>query len=233
MSQTELTDEIKEFMTSSLEQMCHQLTSVVDDRFTAMKRQLSAESSATLDAITAKKARLDKYHFKSKGNEQQYSHQVEILDSVESATAALESKEISKAMSILQEGKTAIEARMKLIKLADKSDHGWQTVSEYVTNDLAENSDDEKRINRAERAAERKLKKMKGKSSISAKARRVPSYSAFQSQSTENSSLRPLLGGGNALHSNQIGPCYKLSTSYQFCNCTTHFMATALYQLRV
>ena len=70
MSQTELIDEIKEFMTSSLEQMSHQLTSVVDDRFTAMKRQLSAESSATLDAITAKKARLDKYQFKSKGNEQ-------------------------------------------------------------------------------------------------------------------------------------------------------------------
>jgi hypothetical protein len=73
-----------------------------------------------------------------------------------------------------------------------------------VTNDLAEDSNDEKRINRAERAAERKLKKMKRKSAISA-------------------SLRPLLGGDNAPQSNRIGPCYKLSNSYHFCSCTTHF----------
>ena len=63
--------------------------------------------------------------FKPKGNvEQQYSLQDEILESVESATAALESQEITKAMSILQEGKTAIEASMKLVKLVYKSDHG-------------------------------------------------------------------------------------------------------------
>ena len=55
-------------MEKSLSQMCHQLTSVVEDRFTIMKREFSAENSATLYVITSKKARLDKHIFKSKGN---------------------------------------------------------------------------------------------------------------------------------------------------------------------
>ena len=150
--------DLKELMDKSLTQMCQQLTSVVDDRFAAMKRELSAENSATLEALSAKKLRLDSYTFKSKGNEQQYSHQVHMLDSVDGAITALEHRDSAKALSLLNEGKIAIEARMKLIKLADKSDHGWQTVSEYITNELADNSDDEKRIDRAEQAAERKSK---------------------------------------------------------------------------
>ena len=42
--------------------------------------------------------------------------------------------------------------------MADKSDFGWSTVNEYLSDKLASNSDDEKRIYRAERRAERKIK---------------------------------------------------------------------------
>ena len=62
--------------------MCQQLTAVVDDRFCAMKRELSVEYS---EAVAAKKAHTDKYQFKSKGNanEQQYEHQVAVLGTSE------------------------------------------------------------------------------------------------------------------------------------------------------
>jgi hypothetical protein len=70
MTHNDVPADMKKFMEKSLSQMRRQLTSVVDDRFTLMKRELSAENSATLDAITSKKARLDKHVFKSKGNEQ-------------------------------------------------------------------------------------------------------------------------------------------------------------------
>ena len=73
----------------------------------------------------------------------------------------LSSIKTSIKLSVLQECKVTIEARMKLIKLADSSDHGWQTVAEYMTNELADNSDDEKRIEHAEKLAEKKAKKVK------------------------------------------------------------------------
>ena len=38
-----------------------------------------------------------------------------------------------------------------LIKLVDKSEFGWATVNEYLSDELASDSDDEKRIYRAER----------------------------------------------------------------------------------
>ena len=103
------------------------------------RRELSADSSATLHASASKRACLEKPQFKSKGNEQQYGHQLSVLECVDNATSALEHQDIDKALGFLQEGKVAIEARMKLIKLADSCDHGWQTVAEYMTNELADN----------------------------------------------------------------------------------------------
>ncbi len=88
--------------------MCQQLTNVVDDRFAHLKRELSADNSATLDAFANKKARVEKPQFKSKGYEQQYNHQLGVLDTVESAITALEQQDIDKAISFLQEGKVAI-----------------------------------------------------------------------------------------------------------------------------
>ena len=45
--------------------------------------------------------------------------------------------------------------RQKHILLADKSDFGWSLIREYKRNDLAEDSDDEKKIIRAEARAPR------------------------------------------------------------------------------
>ena len=43
----------------------------------------------------------------------------------------------------LEEGAELVEKRIKAIKLADKSDYGWATVSEYLSDELASDSDDE------------------------------------------------------------------------------------------
>ena len=50
-----------------------------------------------------------------------------------------------------------MERRQKLIKLTDKSKAGWLAVDEYESDELADDSADEKRIKRAqEKAAKRK-----------------------------------------------------------------------------
>ena len=57
----------------------------------------------------------------------------------------------------LESGIEVISKRVKAIKLADKSEFGWATVDEYLSDELASDSDDEKRIYRAERRAKRKI----------------------------------------------------------------------------
>ena len=49
----------------------------------------------------------------------------------------------------------------KLIKIADLSEHGWRVVSEYTADELAEDSDNKNRLEKAERAAERKARNIK------------------------------------------------------------------------
>ena len=49
-----------------------------------------------------------------------------------------------------------IRKRQKLIRIADKSADGWRVVEEYVYDELASGSEDEKRLKRAKDAANRK-----------------------------------------------------------------------------
>ena len=98
---------------------------------------------------------------KHKGNQSQANQQLEVLNLIELAESELET-DLDSAKENLSKAKKVIEARIKLIKLADKSDNGWSTANEYVTDDLAENSDDDKKIRRAEARAEQKRKKSHG-----------------------------------------------------------------------
>ena len=61
--------------------------------------------------------------------------------------------------------KSLVAQRQKLIKMADASELGWRVVNEYVANPLASDSEDEKRMYKAEARASRKLKAERSKKS--------------------------------------------------------------------
>ena len=65
---------------------------------------------------------------------------------------------MEKAKTLLEEGEKVILERQKHIKIGDRSENGWATVDEYVEDELADNSDDEKRLSRADARASKKLK---------------------------------------------------------------------------
>jgi hypothetical protein len=66
--------------------------------------------------------------------------------------------DLSKANAELEKHKSLIEKRNKLIPFADKSPPGWTAVDEYQSDDLAEDSEDEKKLRAAERRALTKIK---------------------------------------------------------------------------
>ena len=63
----------------------------------------------------------------------------------------------------LQEGANAIYTRQKLIRIADRSELGWQMVEGYLSDDLASDDESTKRLKKAQKCAEQKDLKNKRK----------------------------------------------------------------------
>ena len=57
---------------------------------------------------------------------------------------ALKAKQYEKAKQELEEGTQLIAKRQKVIKLADKSEFGCETVHQYLADDLASDDEDAK-----------------------------------------------------------------------------------------
>lgn len=94
-----------------------------------------------------------------KGNQAQYDHASKVLEFVKAADDAVRANNTDLASKKLKNAVTEITKRMKHIRIADKSESGWLTVNEYIPDEVASDSDDEKRIRRAENEAQRKRKK--------------------------------------------------------------------------
>ena len=96
-----------------------------------------------------------------KGNRIQFEFNTQLLDCLDLAISNLSEGNLLAVQEHLLKAKSDLEKRIKLIRFADKSPAGWAAVEEYESDELAENSEDEKKL----RAAERALTKIKQKSS--------------------------------------------------------------------
>ena len=104
--------------------------------------------------------------------------------------------------------------RLNRVKIADKSEYSWATVQEYLTDELASNSDDEKRLFCSEKRGERKVKESK-KKRVQRSDRRFQRYPSSDRRDSTDWRARFGRGGVSIARgqtvSCQIGPCFKIS----------------------
>ena len=175
------------------------------------------EEAADLQMKEIKKLKHSEPHkFKRKANEDQYKFDLKLGETLDNAKSAAQKSQLEKVKSELDEGeKFLLERQFKHILLADKSESGWFTVEEYKKHDLAENSDDEKRIFSAERRARATLSTLKKKRSSSFAASRRssivrPSASVTSSASSQQQPqpIQSLVPSSFMVRHPNMGSCF-------------------------
>ena len=88
-------------------------------------------------------------NFQFKGNKLQFEFNSSLLDSINSASNHL----LAGVNTELENAKTLLNKRNKVIQFVDKSPAGWTVVEEYESDELPDDSEDEKKIQSAKRRA--------------------------------------------------------------------------------
>ena len=102
-----------------------------------------------------------------KGNRIQFEFNTQLLDCLNLAISNLSEGNLLAVQEHLQKAKSDLEKPIKLIRVADKSPADWAAVEEFASDELAENSEDEKKLRAAERRALTKIKQKSCKPRVS------------------------------------------------------------------
>lgn len=137
----------------------------MSEKLEKLEQDVHAGQDTAAERVVKKLKRDRTLEFNKKGHERQFLFNDEVKDRMESAATLLEKVDPSTAASKpalddakkeLEEGMQFIAQRQKLIWLADRSEYGWDAVNEYEKDELAEDDDDAKWLEKAEKAAEQK-----------------------------------------------------------------------------
>lgn len=147
-----------------LDEILNQLSAQKDDIRREVERQISglketvSESNQAV-SLEVKKIRSEvDYSWRKEGNKIQFVFNSEVEEIVRQAGVSIDSGKPSRACELLSEVHEKLRHRNKLIKVADSSECGWETVRQYQSNPIASDSEDEAKLQKAESRAAKKRK---------------------------------------------------------------------------
>ncbi|XP_076116600.1 uncharacterized protein LOC143084068 [Mytilus galloprovincialis] len=185
--------EVKNAVSNLQQDILNNISTIMDSRLSSFQSNIrqSQQDISQSQIYKIEQTVTDNFSFKRKGNENQFKHKSRVLSKLKEADVNLEGPDLSvdsvqTAKAKIVEGMELVRERQKLIKMADSSELRWKVVSEYVTNPIADDSEDEKKIIRAQNRAERKQKAEKYKKIVTRKA----PYTREKAENT-NSSWKP------------------------------------------
>ncbi|KAK3096538.1 hypothetical protein FSP39_001115 [Pinctada imbricata] len=141
-----------------------------------LKSQVTSELSELKQEVHGSSAQVKKFKsdalvkWRSEGHRIQFVFNSEVAEELTQITWAIDNNKIDYAKEVISSLSDKVKRRNKLIKIADTSEGGWDTVRNYESNPVASDSEDESRINRAENRALKKRKLAKQKQSKSSNA---------------------------------------------------------------
>ena len=195
-------------MREELKELKKGQTDLMNNIRTMINEELKRSNNEQLNLISetvASCSEQEDYKFKRRGNEEQHKHNVKVAKKMNEIQTTLsgtvDMDKVVTAKEKLTEGLQIIKNRQKLIKLADSTELGWALVEEYEKNPLAEDSDDEKKIQkaklRADKTKKEKIKKQKDKNTYSSS--RYQPYNKYHRPTEMGASSTYKAGLGNPI----------------------------------
>ena len=118
-----------------------------------MKEQISEENELSHRHIS-KKIKLNKeLQLKSPGNRKQFTFNEDLSHNLGEDLKAVKTEKYDRAKTVIRESLADLKKQNKLVRIADRSIAGWDAANEYGSDSVASDSEDKKRIRRAEQHA--------------------------------------------------------------------------------
>ena len=127
--------------------LLHNLRSFFDSKF--------SEAQKENDRL-AKKIRTDPHKLKYRGNQLQLDFNDSIIAQLEFITRHIKNNLTKKSLKGMKMTIADLETRNKMIKIANKSPGGWNTAEKHLSDSIAGDFDDERKLRAAESRARRK-----------------------------------------------------------------------------
>ena len=94
------------------------------------------------------------FEWKKRGLKIQYQIATRVAKKVKLAGLAIKAKQFAQAQEYIEQGIAILDERIKHLRIADQSPHGWETVAHYERKAIAADDTDDKKLRKAEKDAQ-------------------------------------------------------------------------------